>query len=167
MKLRVLFVCANNGVQSPMAEALLNGLDSEHFDVTSAGIDRGEMHPLMVEVMRESGIELSGRATKSTHDVLGIGFDFVITLSDRARAECPRIPHAELVHWQFDDPLAAPDLSRQKRLFQALRDQIAQRVRLFALVQTRFASFAAHAHQNPPLVTPGARAHGGYPAPAP
>jgi len=45
---------------------------------------------------------------------------------------------AERVHWQVDDPLTAPDYEKQRRLFQSLRDQIAQRVRLFALVQVRF-----------------------------
>src|SRR5437868_7036318 len=56
-RIRVLFLCATNGVQSPMAEALLNRLGSEHFEVTSAGMDCGEMHPLTVEVMRGIGID--------------------------------------------------------------------------------------------------------------
>src|SRR5215510_11091573 len=46
---------------------------------------------------------------------------------------------AELVHWRFDDPLGAMDDIKRKRLFQLLREEIAQRVRLFALVQVRFA----------------------------
>jgi len=51
VKFRVLFLCANNGVQRPMAEALLNGLDSKHFDAIRAGIDCGQVHPFTVEVM--------------------------------------------------------------------------------------------------------------------
>ena len=149
MKLRVLFLCATNGVQSPMAEVLLNGLDSEHFEATSAGIDPGEMHPLTVEVMKEIGFDLERRVTKQTHDGLGLGFDFVITLSDRARAGCPKFPEAEVVHWQFDDPLAALDHTKQKHMFQSLRDQIAQRLRLFALVQVRFASVNSHSLYDP------------------
>ena len=144
MKLRVLFVCATNGVHSPMAEALLNRLDSEHFEATSAGIDRGEMHPFTVEVMRPSDIDLEGTRTKTTREVLRLHFDFVITLCDRARFECPRFAEAELVHWRFDNPLAESDYTKQKRMFQSLRDQIAQRVRLFALVQVRFASAVGH-----------------------
>jgi protein-tyrosine-phosphatase len=127
-----------------MAEALLNQLDSKHFEAISAGIDRGENHPLMVGVMKEIGIDLRGRATKATHDVRDLGFDFVITLCDRAKSECPSFPAAELVHWQFDDPLGVSDPAKQKRLFQSLRDQIAHRVRLFALVQARFASADTH-----------------------
>jgi protein-tyrosine-phosphatase len=149
VKLRVLFLCATNGVQSPMAEVLLNGLDSEHFEATSAGIDPGEMHPLTVEVMKEIGFDLERRVTKQTHDGLGLGFDFVITLSDRARAGCPKFPEAEVVHWQFDDPLAALDHMKRKHMFQSLRDQIAQRLRLFALVQVRFASVNSHSLYDP------------------
>jgi protein-tyrosine-phosphatase len=122
-----------------MAEALLNGLDSEYFDGTSAGIDRGQTHPLTIEVMKEIGIDLGRRATRTTHDVLGDCFDFVITLCDRARSECPSFPEAELVHWHFDDPLAVVDHTKRKRLFRSLRDQIAHRVRLFALVHARVA----------------------------
>ncbi len=137
-KIKVLFLCANNGVQSPMAEHLLDEADSEHFEVLSAGIERGEIHPLTIEVMREINIDLEGRATKAAQDVLGDGFDFVITLCDRSRTECPKFPRAEIVHWQFHDPLAVLDHKNLKRMFRSLRDQIAQRIRLFALVQVRF-----------------------------
>jgi arsenate reductase len=120
-----------------MAEALLTGLDREHFEVSSAGIDSGGMHPLTTEVMREIGVDLGGRVARGIRDVMSFPFDFVITLSDRARSECPKFPEAEVVHWQFDDPLRTAEPSKQKRLFRSLRDQIAQRVRLFALVQAR------------------------------
>ena len=139
MKHRVLFLCAKNDLYSPMAEALLNKLDSRHFDVVSAGIDRGEMQPIMVEVMKEAGIDLQRRLTKTTQDLSNRRFDFVITLCDRARRECPKFQGAELVHWRFDDPLTSLDRTQRKRKVQSLRDQIAQRVRLFALVQVRFA----------------------------
>jgi protein-tyrosine-phosphatase len=149
VKLRVLFLCASNSVQSPMAESLLKALDSEHFEVASAGIEGGDIHPLTVEVMKEIGIDLQGRATKTTKDVVDLGFDLVITLCHRSRYECPPFPGAELVHWQLDDPLTAPDHAKQKRMFQSLRDQIAQRVRLFALVQVRFAASDKRAHHDP------------------
>jgi len=144
MKQRVLFLCANNGVQSPIAEALLKGTDSEHFEVTSAGIDRGDTHPLTVEVMKEIGVDLERRATKATRDILDRGFDLVITLCDRAKVECPKFQGAEIIHWQFEDPLNTRDQMQQTRMFRSLRDQIAQRVRLFALVQVRFADAVRH-----------------------
>src|SRR5262245_4487753 len=96
MRLKILFVCATNRVQSPMAEALLNRMDSEHFEATSAGIRCGEMHPLTIDAMREIGIDLEGRGTRSMRDVLHRDFDFVITLSESARFGCPTFDGAEL-----------------------------------------------------------------------
>jgi len=139
MKYRVLFLCATNGIQSPMAEALLTALDSEHFAVASAGILRGETHSMTVEVMKEIGVDLAGRATTSIHDVSDKTFDFVITLCDRSKVECPRFPRAEVVHWHFENPPSTLDNTQQKRVFRSMRDQIAQRIRLFVLVQARSA----------------------------
>jgi len=140
MKLRVLFLCATNGVQSPIAEALLVAMDSEHFEAFSAGIERGEMHPLTVEVMKEIDIDLQGRTTRSVDDVQQLPFDIVITLCDRARFLCPKLTQAEVVHWRFDDPLLVSDSVKQKRMFRVLRDQINQRIRLFTLVYARSAA---------------------------
>ena len=137
-KIKVLFLCASNGMQSPMAEELLNTVDSTHFEVVSAGIERGDIHPLTMEVMREINVDLEGKATTGVEDVSSVGFDFVITLCDRSRTECPEFPEAEVVHWQFPAPLASVEHTDQKRMFRSLRDQIAQRIRLFALVQVRF-----------------------------
>jgi len=78
MKIQVLFLCATNGVQSPMAEALLKRLDSAHFDVTSAGIDCEDMHPLAIEVMKEIGVDLEGRVPKAMHDVMNLGFEIFV-----------------------------------------------------------------------------------------
>ena len=82
---RVLFLCAKNDLYSPMAEALLNKLDSPHFEVMSAGIDRGEMHPIMVEVMKEIGIDLERRVAKATRRRVGSKFrlcDYVVRLGE-------------------------------------------------------------------------------------
>jgi protein-tyrosine-phosphatase len=122
-----------------MAEAMLNRLDSEHFDAMSAGIDRGTINPLTVDVMKSMGVDLTARCIKTVRELTPLEFDFVITLCDRARFECPKVEGAEFVHWRLDNPLAEPDLVKQKRMFRSLCDQIAQRVRLFALVQVRAA----------------------------
>ena len=137
-KIKVLFLCASNGLQSPMAEELLSTVDSTHFEVVSAGIERGDIHPRTMEVMREINVDLEGKATTGMEDVSSVGFDFVITLCNRSRTECPEFPEAEVVHWQFPDPLASVEHTDQKRMFRSVRDQIAQRIRLFALVQVRF-----------------------------
>ena len=132
-----------------MAEGLLNRFDSEHFEALSAGMERGETHPLAVKAMSEIGIDLERRIPRGIDDVLGLHFDFVITLSERAKAECPVFQDAELVHWRFDDPLAALDRTKQERMFQSLRDQMAQRIHLFGLVQVRASEVESAAHPSP------------------
>jgi arsenate reductase len=153
VKFKVLFVCGTNGVHSPMAEALLNGLDSMHFEAISAGVDPGAIHPFTVEVMKEIGVDLGGKLPKAVQDLRDQDFDFVITLCDRARLKCPGFDGAELVHWQFEDPLAVSDQTQRIRMFQSLRDQIAQRIRLFALVQVRFAPVERRVHYDSGLQT--------------
>ena len=140
MKLRVLFLCTTNTVQSVIAQALLEAFDPVHFEAFSAGIIRGETQSLTVEVLKEMGIDVGDRTAKTTDDIINLPFDFVITLSEPAKTERPDFPGAALIHWQFDDPSVISDPDKQLRLFRSLRDQIAQRVRLFVLVQTRFAS---------------------------
>jgi arsenate reductase len=128
-----------------LAEALLNMVDSTHFETTSAGLQRGELHPLTIEVMKEIGIDLSGNRTKILRDVSQRDFDFVITLSERARSGCREFKDAEVIHWQFDDPSTSDPL-RLKRMFESLRDQILLRIRLFALVQVRFTGVDTSSH---------------------
>ena len=62
---RVLFVCVHNSARSQMAEAFLNSLAGDRFEAMSAGIEPGVLNPLVVEVMKEVGIEISENKTKS------------------------------------------------------------------------------------------------------
>lgn len=137
MKRRVLFVCADHGVHSSMAEALLDRLDSEHFEAISAGTSCGEMHPLTVEVMKELGIDLGQKTTKSVDQLLDKELDYVITLGPRVPSCERKFRSAEIVHWKFADPGKADDPVRQLREFRIIRDQILQRLRLFVLVHVR------------------------------
>lgn len=58
-KLKVLFICIHNSARSQMAEAWLNHLCGDFFTAESAGLEPGTLNPLVVEVMREAGIDLS------------------------------------------------------------------------------------------------------------
>ena len=57
---KVLFVCIHNSARSQMAEAFLNSLDIKGVTAESAGIEKGSLNPLVVEVMKEIGIDISG-----------------------------------------------------------------------------------------------------------
>lgn len=108
MKARVLFVCVKNSARSQMAEAFLNELCPDDFVAQSAGLEPGSLNPLAVEAMREIGIDISLKTTKSVFDLINSGqrFSYVITVCDESNAErCPVFPdRARCLHWSFADP---------------------------------------------------------------
>jgi protein-tyrosine-phosphatase len=118
-----------------MAEALLRRIDSKNFAAFSATITDQRPHPLAVDVMKEIGIELG--AGKSLDELRGQSFDFVITLDAGVQQNYSTL-ETEIVHWKFENPLTISGTQlAQRRAFQAVRDQIAQRIRLLAIVHTR------------------------------
>ncbi|OPY76223.1 MAG: Arsenate-mycothiol transferase ArsC2 [Syntrophorhabdus sp. PtaU1.Bin058] len=108
-KQRVLFVCVHNSARSQMAEAFLNAIAGDRFEAHSAGLEPGVLNPLAVEVMKEAGIDISQKQTKSAFDLFKKGelFSYVVTVCDAASAEmCPIFPGllTKPVHWSFEDP---------------------------------------------------------------
>jgi len=107
-KKRVLFVCVHNSARSQMAEAFLKQLAGDKFEVESAGLEPGKLNPLAVEVMKETGIDISQNKTKSVFDFYKQGkkYDYVITVCDESRSgKCPVFPGAVgQMHWGFVDP---------------------------------------------------------------
>lgn len=109
-KQTILFVCIHNSARSQMAEAFLNQLCGEQFAAQSAGIEPGRLNPIVVQAMREIGIDISANQTKSVDSMLASGkqFDYVITVCDETSAErCPVFPGStQRLHWGFPDPSA-------------------------------------------------------------
>ena len=107
-KIKVLFVCIHNSARSQMAEAFLNTLGQNQFSAESAGLNPGTLNPLVVEVMREIGIDISANRTKGVQDFIRAGktYDYIITVCDESSAEqCPTFPGSGIkVHWGFPDP---------------------------------------------------------------
>jgi arsenate reductase len=128
-KIRVLFVCVHNSARSQMAEAFLKQLAPERFEALSAGLEPGTLNPLVVEVMREIGIDISGNTTKSVFDFYKRGelFSYVITVCDGANGErCPVFPGiTQRLHWDFPDPAAVtgPPAEKLKKISE-IRDLI-------------------------------------------
>lgn len=107
-KKRVLFVCIHNSARSQMAEAWLNHLCGEVFYAESAGLEPGTLNPLVVEAMKEVGIDISQKKTQGVFDVFKSGsmFAYVVTVCNEASAErCPIFAGVtERLHWSFPDP---------------------------------------------------------------
>lgn len=104
---RVLFLCTGNSARSQMAEAILNRKGRGRFVAESAGSQPAScVNPYAIKVLREGGIEWEGREPRGVAGLEG-GWDFVITVCDRAREACPVFPGEPILsHWGMPDPAA-------------------------------------------------------------
>lgn len=133
-KLRVLFICGHNSARSQMAETFLREIGGEAFEVESAGLELADrINPLVVEVMREIGIDLSRKSMQKVFDLFqkGLVYDYVIAVCDAAKAgKCPVFPGVyKRLHWPFEDPAALEGTWEEKlERTRQIRDQIRQKV---------------------------------------
>jgi arsenate reductase (thioredoxin) len=137
----VLFVCNGNSARSQIAEALLGRFGGSDFGVSSAGTSPKQVHPLAVRVLAEIGIDWQEARAKPVTELLDRSFDYVITLSNSAREECPTLPglHSSL-HWHLEDP-STVDGPEEQRLeaFRATRADLTTRLRPFIEIARRAA----------------------------
>ena len=116
---KVLFVCVQNAGRSQMAQALYERAGGEARSAGTAPADR--VHPEVVEVMREVGIELEDRKPHRLDDADAEWADVVVTMG--CGDACPVLPGKRYVDWALDDPAGKP-LDEVRRI----RDEIAERV---------------------------------------
>ena len=133
MKRRVLVVCSGNSARSQMAEALIRHEAGDVFEVSSAGTHPGQVRVEAVAVMLDLGIDISAQGSKALTEFEGQKFDFVITVCDKAREECPVFPgEPQRLHWPFEDPAAFTETGEERlHAFRKLRDRIHARVMVF------------------------------------
>jgi len=123
---RVLFVCTGNSARSQIAEALLNHRGAGRFTAESAGSrPAARVNPYAVQVLKEAGIDWSGRAPRSVEGLEREPWDLVITVCDRAQQSCPVFPgHPEVTHWSLPDPAQVAGDDAAKRA--AFHDTLAE-----------------------------------------
>lgn len=132
-KIKVLFVCVHNAARSQMAESYLNEMGKDFVLAESAGLEKGELNPLAVEVMSEEGIDISGNTTDDVFDFFKEGrlYNYVITVCDEAAAQrCPIFPGiTTTINWSFEDPAKFTG-TKEERLKQTrrVRDSIKKNV---------------------------------------
>src|SRR5438105_6048966 len=115
-----LFVCLHNAGRSQMSQALFERAAAGRHAALSAGTTPGErVHPEVVEVMRELGIDLAGRRPQPLTRELAEQVDIVVTMG--CGDSCPYIPGKRYLDWDLPDPKGRPvDEVR------ATRDEIAR-----------------------------------------
>jgi ArsR family transcriptional regulator, arsenate/arsenite/antimonite-responsive transcriptional repressor / arsenate reductase (thioredoxin) len=122
---RVLFLCTGNSARSQIAEALCEQLSGGAVSAASAGSHPKPLHPSAVRVMREYGIDLSGRRSKHLDEFSRRRFDYVISLCDRVREVCPEFPGGpEAIHWSIADPAREGGLPAFERTAAELKTRI-------------------------------------------
>ena len=118
----VLFVCLHNAGRSQMSQSLFERAAQGRHRALSAGTTPGDrVHPEVVEVMRELGVDLSGQRPQRLTTELAERADVVVTMG--CGDECPYIPGKRYLDWDLEDPKG-----RAVEEVRATRDDIATRV---------------------------------------
>jgi protein-tyrosine-phosphatase len=118
----VLFVCLHNAGRSQMSQALFERAAGGRHTAASAGTTPAErVHPEVVEVMRELGIDLADHRPQLLTRELAGRADVVVTMG--CGDECPFIPGKRYLDWELEDPKGRP-----VEEVRATRDEIARRV---------------------------------------
>ena len=118
-----LFVCLHNAGRSQMSAALFERAAEGRHRALSAGTTPAErVHPEVVEVMQELGIDLSGRVPRRLDRELAEQADVIVTMG--CGDECPYIPGRRYVDWELEDPAGLPPAEVRR-----IRDDIAERVK--------------------------------------
>jgi arsenate reductase len=119
---RALFVCRHNAGRSQMSAALFERAAEGRHQADSAGTTPAErVHPEVVEVMRELGIDLSERRPQALNRATAERADVVVTMG--CGDACPYVPGKRYLDWQLEDPKGRP-LDEVR----ATRGEIARRV---------------------------------------
>ncbi len=125
-KKSILVLCTGNSARSQMAEGILRDLFGDRFEVYSAGTHPSIVLPWAIEALAEIGIDISHHRSKSVDEFAGRDMDYVLTVCDNARQNCPYFPaKTRLIHHAFEDPAFVPgDDEARLAAFRRVRDQI-------------------------------------------
>jgi protein-tyrosine-phosphatase len=120
---KVIFACVHNAGRSQMAAAFFNQLaDGQNAQAISAGTEPGlRVHPEVLAVMQEVGIDLSNAKPQKLTEELARGAQLLITMG--CGDKCPYVPGLRRDDWPLRDPKGLP--MEEVRL---IRDEIKSRV---------------------------------------
>jgi arsenate reductase (thioredoxin) len=130
---KILVLCTGNSCRSQLAEGYLRRFAGDKAEVYSAGIETHGVNPKAVQVMREDGIDISDQTSNHIDEYRDLRFDYLITVCDHARENCPFFPsEAKTFHQNFPDPAKAEGTEEQMmNAFRQVRDQVKDYCRRF------------------------------------
>ena len=123
---RILVLCTGNSCRSQIAHGYLELYAKDKAEVYSAGIETHGVNPKAIIVMKEDGIDISHHKSNNVNEYRNIDFDFVITVCDNAKEQCPVFPStAKQFHYNFPDPAKAKGTEDEiMQQFRNVRDEI-------------------------------------------
>ena len=124
----ILVLCTGNSCRSQIAHGWLNYYtDSSKIQIYSAGIEAHGLNKMAIETMSEIGIDISHQKSNLISDYDKIQFDFIITVCDNAKENCPvfHSKNSKKIHKNFSDPSKIDgDINKIKNSFKKSRDEI-------------------------------------------
>ncbi len=119
---RALFVCLQNAGRSQMSQALFERVaEGRHLARSAGTTPAAHVHPEVIEVMAEVGIDLSGRTPRGLTEDDARWADVVVTMG--CGDKCPYVPGRRYVDWELQDPAGRPIEAVRET-----RDEIGRRV---------------------------------------
>lgn len=153
--MKLLFICTHNRCRSILAEAITNHIAGGKITAASAGSSpQGEVHPLSLKYLAESGISTEGLRSQSWNEFENFNPDAILTLCDSAAKESCPIWFGESIqaHWGLADPSRVDSLKDsvgevdQCALFNNTIDILSRRIK--ALIESEITSLAGEPLKN-------------------
>jgi arsenate reductase len=122
----ILVLCTGNSCRSQIAEGYLRHFSGDKANIYSAGIETHGVNPKAILVMAEDRIDISKYTSNNVDEYMDVPFDYVITVCDNAKENCPYFPtQAQRFHQNFPDPAKATGNAEEiMNEFRRVRDMI-------------------------------------------
>jgi arsenate reductase len=116
-----------------MAEGWLRHFAKDKANIYSAGIETHGVNPKAILYMKEAGIDISKHTSNHVNEYMQVQFDFIITVCDHAKENCPYIPsQAKRFHHNFSDPSKVQGSEEEiAEAFRKTRDEIKEYCKKF------------------------------------
>lgn len=123
---KVLVLCTGNSCRSQIAHGYLQQFAGNKAEVYSAGVEIHGVNPKAVKIMADDGVDISSHTSNNVDEYMDIPFDYIITVCDNAKENCPYFPSkAQRFHQNFPDPAKATGTEQEvMEEFKRVRDMI-------------------------------------------